>query len=53
MTIYSAAFLFEAGAYDADFHRLNALIEAMARALPGFLGVESWRASEGSLRNVT
>ena len=32
MTIYSAAFLFEPGAYDADFHRLNALIEATARA---------------------
>ena len=53
MTIYSAAFLFEPGEYDADFHRLNALIEATAQSLPGFLGVESWRASEGSRRNVT
>ena len=51
--MYSAAFIFEPGEYDAEFHRLNAIIDAVARASPGFLGVESWRAVEGSRRNVT
>ena len=38
--MYSAAFIWEPGIYDAEFHRLNALIEEVARSLPGFLGVE-------------
>jgi heme-degrading monooxygenase HmoA len=53
MTIYCAAFVFEPGEYDADFHRLNALVEATARSLPGFLGVESWVAVDGARRNAT
>ena len=48
-----AAFIFEPGEYDAEFHRLNALIAAAAKASPGFLGSESWAAASGSLRNVT
>jgi hypothetical protein len=45
--MYSVAFLFEPGTYDARFHELNALIDAAADANPGFLGRESWRSPEG------
>jgi heme-degrading monooxygenase HmoA len=51
--VYSAAFIFEPGEYDAEFHRLNALIDAVAQANPGYLGRESWQAVEGTRRNVT
>ncbi len=51
--MYSAAFIFEPGEYDAEFHRLNALIGAAAKASPGYLGVESWVAPDGKLRNAT
>ena len=51
--MYSAAFIFEPGEYDAEFHQLNALIDAVAKASPGYLGRESWAASEGTRRNVT
>ena len=51
--MYSAAFIFEAGTYDDDFHRLNAEIKAVAAALPGFLGVEHWNAPDGRRANAT
>ena len=51
--MYSAAFIFEPGQYDDEFHRLNAIIDSVAKSLPGFLGVDSWQASNGSLHNVT
>lgn len=51
--MYSAAFIWEPGEYDAEFHRLNALIDEVARALPGFLGTESWQAVDGTRRNAT
>jgi len=51
--MYSAAFIFEPGQYDAEFHRLNTLIDSVARSLPGFLGVESWQSADGRRRNAT
>jgi len=51
--MYSAAFIYEAGNYDAEFHRLNALIDAVARSMPGFLGSESWQTADASRRNAT
>ena len=48
--MYSASFIYEPGDYDAEFHRLNAIIDAVARALPGFRGVESWRAADATRR---
>lgn len=50
--MYSAAFLYRAGEYDAEFHRLNAIIDEVARASPGFIGAESWQGPDG-LRNAT
>jgi heme-degrading monooxygenase HmoA len=51
--MYIAAFNFEPGEYDARFHELNALIDAAARATPGFLGAESWRSPDGRRANAT
>lgn len=52
-TMYSAAFIFEPGEYDAEFHRLNDLIDAAARGNAGFIGTESWQSADGKRRNVT
>ena len=51
--MFSAAFIFEPGIYDARFHELNASIDAAARATPGYLGAESWRSPDGSRANAT
>ena len=51
--MFSAAFIWQPGEYDTEFHRLNALIEAVAIATPGYLGVESWLAADGGLKNAT
>jgi heme-degrading monooxygenase HmoA len=51
--MFSVAFLWEPGDYDAEFHSLNARIDDVARALPGFRGVESWQATAGTRRNAT
>ena len=51
--MYSAAFIYESSEYDEEFHRLNAEIDAVARSLPGFLGAESWQATDGRRRNAT
>lgn len=51
--MYSAAFIFKPGQYDEEFHRLNALIDSVARSLPGFIATESWQSADGKLRNAT
>jgi len=51
--MYSAAFIFEPGEYDARFHELNALIDRAARSTPGYLGRESWRSTDGAASNAT
>jgi heme-degrading monooxygenase HmoA len=51
--MYSVSFIFEPGTYDARFHELNALIEAAARASPGYIGTESWRSADGRRANAT
>lgn len=38
----TSTFIFEAKAYDDDFHHLNDEIAQRARAIPGFLGEEGW-----------
>lgn len=43
-----AAFHWLPGQYDEPFHRLNAAIDAVARANPGFIAAESWRSADGS-----
>ncbi|MDT8408341.1 MAG: DUF4188 domain-containing protein [Wenzhouxiangellaceae bacterium] len=51
--IYSAAFIFRPGTYDEQFHALNALIEAAARANPGFIESSTWFSTDGSRVNAT
>lgn len=50
---YSATFTFAPGAYDDTFHALDAVIAEVARAIPGYLGEESWEnAATGLICNV-
>ena len=51
--MFSAAFIYEATHYDAEFHRLNDAIKSVAASLPGFLGVEHWQNADGSRANAT
>jgi heme-degrading monooxygenase HmoA len=51
--MYIAQFIFKPGTYDQEFHRLNDLIDEVAKSLPGFVGAESWVSSDGSTRNAS
>ncbi len=50
--MHSLSFLFQPGTYDEDFHRLDAQIQAIAEATPGYLGVENWVSDDGVRRNA-
>ncbi|MGM9515281.1 antibiotic biosynthesis monooxygenase family protein [Roseateles sp. DB2] len=51
--MYTATFIFAKGDWDDEFHALDATIAAAARALPGYLGEESWdNAERGLICNV-
>lgn len=51
--MYIAAFIYAPGQYDEEFHRLNGIIDAIAKSLPGFLGAESWQSTSDARRNAT
>lgn len=51
--MYIAAFVFEPGERDAEFHRLNGLIDDIARSIDGFVGAETWREAGGVRVNAT
>ena len=40
--MFVSTFTFAPGAFDAEFHRMDAAIAEAARAIPGYLGEESW-----------
>lgn len=48
----AAQFIFEPGEYDDEFHRLDDSIEADAKELPGFLGIDKWISEDGTKINV-
>ena len=51
--MYSSTFIFAKKQYDEEFHRLDAEIAAVAKAIPGYLGEETWENSEtGLVSNV-
>lgn len=51
--MFTSTFTFAPGAYDAEFHALDARIAAMARAIPGYLGEETWEnPATGLVSNV-
>ena len=49
--MFTSTFIFEAKPYDDEFHRLNDEIAARARAIPGFLGEESWTNDDSVLHS--
>lgn len=51
--MYSAAFIFKPGTYGDEFHRLNGLIDAAAKATEGYLGAETWQSGDGTVLNAT
>lgn len=50
--VYSATFIFRIKNYDAEFDRLNTIIDEAANSNPGFLGKESWSNKEENKRSV-
>lgn len=51
--MYSSTFIFAKGRFDEAFHRLDEEIAAMAKAIPGYLGEESWEnPATGLISNV-
>ena len=51
--MYSSTFIFAKKQFDEAFHRLDEEIAAKARAIPGYLGEESWEnAVTGLVSNV-
>lgn len=51
--MYAAAFIFEPGDYDEEFHSLDDRIHEAAESIGGFLGRESWQSADGSKVNAT
>jgi heme-degrading monooxygenase HmoA len=53
VTVWSSTFIFAKKQFDDEFHRLDERIAAAAKALPGYLGEESWEnAATGLVSNV-
>lgn len=51
--MYTATFTFAKREYDDEFHALDAGIAQAARAIPGYLGEESWEnPASGLISNV-
>lgn len=51
--MYSSTFIFAAGDYDQEFHRLDEAIAQAAKSIPGYLGEESWESqATGLISNV-
>jgi heme-degrading monooxygenase HmoA len=48
--VFTSTLIFQPKEYDEDFHRLNDEIAGRARAIPGFLGEESWANEQTGLR---
>jgi heme-degrading monooxygenase HmoA len=51
--MYSSTFIFATRQFDDAFHRLDQEIAAMAKAIPGYLGEETWEnPGSGLVSNV-
>lgn len=51
--MFTSTFTFAAGSYDDEFHALDQRIAQMARAIPGYLGEETWEnPATGLISNV-
>ena len=49
--MFAAQFIFTPGTYDEEFHELDQSIDAFARALQGFRGVDKWVSPDGARQN--
>jgi len=47
--MYSATFTFAPGEFDAEFDRRDRIIAEIAKAIPGYLGEESWESCPSGL----
>lgn len=50
-TVYQISFIFRPGTYDDDFERLDAQIEQIAQATPGYAGVQTWWSADRAVCN--
>lgn len=51
--MFTSTFTFAPGDFDDDFHALDGVIANMARAIPGYLGEETWENKDtGLVSNV-
>lgn len=51
--MYSSTFTFAKGEYDEEFYRLDKAIVRVAKAIPGYLGEETWEnQASGLVSNV-
>lgn len=51
--VYSSTFIFATKQFDETFHRLDQEIASAAKAIPGYLGEESWEnPANGLVSNV-
>lgn len=51
--MYASTFIFKAGQYDEEFHRLDKQIAEVARSIAGYLGEETWEnTGAGLIQNV-
>lgn len=51
--MYTSTFTFQKKQYDAAFYALDEQIASLAKAIPGYLGEESWEnANTGLISNV-
>ncbi|MBB3666180.1 hypothetical protein FB384_005141 [Prauserella sediminis] len=46
---HSSTFIFEVGALDDDFHRINDGVAQRTRQIPGFFGEEAWHNEDTGL----
>ncbi|APD13366.1 antibiotic biosynthesis monooxygenase family protein [Pandoraea pulmonicola] len=47
--MYSSTFIFRAGQYNDEFHRLDQQIAEIAASIDGYLGEEAWESADGNL----
>ena len=50
--MYCVMFIFKSSQEDAEFHRLNELVDRAAQASDGYLGVEKWTSQTSGLFNA-
>jgi heme-degrading monooxygenase HmoA len=50
-SMFACSFISRKKAYDEEFHRLDASIDAYAQSLDGYIGVDRWFSDDGKVQN--